>query len=90
MLWDLVDAILRGLPCSVVYTEYRRAPWIIQFNPTEFQVGAVLRIKGVQGRGGEEIILIVQHIRSARVIQASPGTKPSGKGHAASIFDAQR
>lgn len=90
VLWELVDAILRGLPCSVVYTGHRLAHRMIQFMPKEFQVGPVLRIKGEQHPSGEEVILIVEDIRSARVVKPGVGIKPSGKGREAVDSHAQR
>jgi predicted DNA-binding transcriptional regulator YafY len=79
VVWELVDALLCDLPCSIIYTGHRWQHRLIVFTPKEFQFGAVLRIKGVQDPGGAEVILIVQDIRSVRILPATPGTKTREK-----------
>jgi predicted DNA-binding transcriptional regulator YafY len=72
VVWELVDAILCGAACSVVYSAHRLAHRLIVFTPKEFQVGAVLRIKGVQEPGANEVVLIVQDIHDVRVLKNGP------------------
>jgi predicted DNA-binding transcriptional regulator YafY len=70
ILWELVDAMLCGAACSVVYGAHRGLPdRLIVFTPREFQVGVVLRVKGVREPDGDEVILIVRDIFQVRVRQ---------------------
>jgi hypothetical protein len=69
MLWELVEAMIGALPCQVVYGAHRGIHRLVHFTPKEFQVGPVLRVKGVESATGEVVILIVPDIVAVRVLR---------------------
>lgn len=73
MLWELVEAMIGALPCQVVYGAHRGIHRLVHFTPEEFQVGSVLRVKGVESATGEVVILIVPDIVAVRVLRRAPG-----------------
>lgn len=75
VVWELVDAMLRKLPCSVVYMAHIRMPRMLRFTPIEFQIGPLLRIKGIGDESDGELILIVRDIHSVRIL-SPPAVKP--------------
>jgi predicted DNA-binding transcriptional regulator YafY len=73
MLWKLVEAMIGALPCQIVYGAHRGIHRLVHFTPEEFQVGPVLRVKGVESATGETVILIVPDIVAVRVLRRAPG-----------------
>lgn len=73
MLWELVEAMIGALHCQVVYGAHRGIHRLVHFTPEEFQVGRVLRVKGVESATREVVILIVADIAAVRVLRRVPG-----------------